>query len=264
MFDLDAYMERVGLAGRPKWGEVHRAHACSIPFENLDPHMGIPVSLEPDALVDKLVGEGRGGYCFEQNLLLAAALEALGATVEPMLARVRWGVPEGIQMPRTHLVLRVGINGQMWHADVGFGAGTLLEPIPFGPGGPHAQSGWRFQVVAEGSELVLQSEAHGEWHDVYAFVPQPVPRVDIEVSNWFTATHPNSRFVTGLIVSTQRPDGTRVALSDWHDLVLTIRTPAQTTVTAVARDMIPRLLGEHFGLTGFELDASGRIMRRSA
>ncbi len=89
MFDLDAYLERIGLSGRPSIGQLHRAHLTSIPFENLDPHQGLPVSLEVDDLERKLVTERRGGYCFEQNLLLKAALEALGAEVDMFLARMR-------------------------------------------------------------------------------------------------------------------------------------------------------------------------------
>ena len=61
MFDLDAYVERIGLRGRPTIAELHRAHVSSIPFENLDPHRGVPVSLEPDALWRKLVIDRRGG-----------------------------------------------------------------------------------------------------------------------------------------------------------------------------------------------------------
>jgi hypothetical protein len=38
VFDLDAYLERIGLNGRPSIAQVHRAHLTSIPFENLDPH----------------------------------------------------------------------------------------------------------------------------------------------------------------------------------------------------------------------------------
>ncbi len=259
MVDLDAYLERLGLAGRPSLTELHRAHVTRIPFENLDPHRGLPVSLAPAALTEKLVGARRGGYCFEHNLLFAGALRTFGATVDPFLARVRWGAPAGTVPSRSHLVLRVALDGELWHADVGFGSGTLLEPIPFGPGGPYEQSGWRFRVVEDDGELVLQTEAEGEWRDVYAFAPQPVPPVDIEMSNWFTCTHPASRFVTGLIVAGQRPDGTRVALSDWNGLALSIRTPSQSSVTPVAREMIPALLEEHFGLRGFSVGAAGRL-----
>ncbi len=263
-FPLDAYLERIGLAGRPAPpapADVHRAHVTAIPFENQDPHRGVPVSLEPEALVRKLVHARRGGYCFEQNLLLAAALEALGAEVEVMLARVRLGRPPGRVSPRTHLVLRVTEGGDVSLADAGFGNGTLLEPIPFGPGEAHEQSGWRFRIVAEGPTHVLQSERNGDWTDLYEFIPEPVPRIDLETSNWFTATHPRSPFVTGLIVAAQRLDGHRVMLSDWDGLGLVRQTPAERTVTEIGRGEIPALLESAFGLEGFGLSPEGRVVR---
>jgi N-hydroxyarylamine O-acetyltransferase len=257
MFDLDAYVERIGLRGRPTLTQLHRAHVSTIPFENLDPHRGVPVSLDEDALERKLVGDRRGGYCFEQNLLLKIALEALGAEVEPMLARVRAGAAPGAVRPRSHLLLRVSLDGAVWHADVGFGAGTLLEPIPFGPGDVHEQSGWRYRVVEDGRELVLQAWEDRGWTDYYGFVPEPVPMVDIATSNWYTCTYPTSPFVTGLNVATHRPDGTRVSLRDWDGLEVREQTPARATVTPMARDEIPRLLQTLFGLPGFVQNSDG-------
>lgn len=258
MFDLDAYLARIGLSGRPSVAEVHRAHITSIPFENLDPQRGVPVSLAVDDLQRKLVDERRGGYCFEMNLLLKLALESLGAPVDLLLARVRSGTEPGVVRPRSHLVLRVRDGGD-WHADVGFGLGSLLEPIPFGPGEAHDQSGWRYRVVEDGDELVLQTVDGDAWRDLYGFVPDPAPMVDVEVSNWFTCTHPRSPFVTGLIVSAQGRDGTRTWLSDWSGLQLAEQTPAGTTVTRVERAEIPALLGERFGLDGFELTGDGHL-----
>ena len=246
MFDLGAYVRRVGLTGRPGLAELHRAHVGAIPFENLDPHRGVPVALDEESLVRKLVDGGRGGYCFEHNLLFKAALEAIGARVEPLLARVRWNAPADAVRPLTHMLLRVD---SVWLADVGFGAGTLLEPIPFGPGGPYEQSGWSFRVVEEGDLHVLQTLQDSEWADMYAFAPRPVPQIDIEVSNWFTSTHPGSVFVTGLMAAAVREDGAYVALRDWGEPELTVRTPHQTTRTPVDRAEIPRLLAERFGLS---------------
>ena len=260
MFDLDAYLARIGLHGRPSVAEVHRAHITSIPFENLDPHCGLPISLALEDLEQKLVAERRGGYCFEQNLLLKAALEALGAEVDPFLARVRFGAPPGVMRPRTHLVLGVRADGSSWHADVGFGAGSLLEPLPFGPGAEHVQSGWRFRVVEEEPELVLQTAKGDEWIDVYGFLPHPIPFVDLETSNWFTSTHPRSPFVTGLIVSAQADDGTRTTLSDWTGLALTEQTPTRATVTPVEQDAVPELLATRFALPGYALSADGHLI----
>ncbi|HTU84886.1 MAG TPA: arylamine N-acetyltransferase [Solirubrobacteraceae bacterium] len=258
MFDLDGYLARLGFGSsvdpdaRPSLAELHRAHVAAIPFENLDPRRGVPVSLELSELEDKLVARRRGGYCFEQNLLFKGALEALGAQVDMLLARVRVGRPAGSPRPRTHLVLRVRADGGDWHADVGFGRGTLLEPIPFGPGGPYEQSGWRFRVVPDGPELVLQTAQDGDWVDLYGFLPDPVPLIDVETSNWFTCTHPRSPFVTGLIVHMQRPDGTRLTLSDWDGLSLTEETPARASVLPVEPSEVDELIAVRFGLDGFD------------
>jgi N-hydroxyarylamine O-acetyltransferase len=265
MLDFAAYLERIGLSAdeRPTLQAIHRAHATSIPFENLDPHRGIPVSLMQEDLERKLVRERRGGYCFEQNLLLASALEYLGLTVEPMLARVRRGAPPGTVRPRSHLALRVtDEDGRVWHADVGLGLGTLLDPIPFGADrtAEHEQSGWTFRVLAEASELVLQTLADGSWSDVYVFSPQPVPQIDIEMSNWWTSTHPQSPFVFGLIACVHHPDGSRESISDWSGpLELRVQSPGDTQIAQLPREAIPELLTERFALSGFTLDADGRV-----
>jgi N-hydroxyarylamine O-acetyltransferase len=251
MLDLSAYLDRIGLSERPDLPELHRAHVAAIPFENLDPRRGIPISLELEDLQRKLVSGRRGGYCFEQNLLLKAAAEALGAQVEIFLARVRVGRPPSVPRPRTHLVLGVTTeSGQRWHADVGFGHGTLREPIPFGAGGEYEQAGWRHRVVEDGRELVLQSlDQNGEWVDLYGFVPEPVPAIDVVTSNWYTCTYPRSPFVTGLIVSLQQSDGTRVSVSDWDGaLLLNEQTPAAATVTELDSGELPNLIESRFGL----------------
>ena len=262
MFDVDAYVQRIGLRGRPGLRELHRAHATSIPFENLSPHEGGRVSLDPAELARKLVDERRGGYCFEQNMLLACALRELGAEVDLLLARVRLGAPPGVVRPRGHLLLRVRDGHGTWHADVGFGLGTLLEPIPFGPGEEHEQAGWRFRVVQDGPGLVLQGVIDGQWTDLYGFPAESVPQVDVEAMNWWTSTHPGSPFVTGLIVAAQSPDGLRISLSDWGELQLAESTPERTRRTPVEREEIPELLAQRFGLGGFALGEDGRLFSR--
>jgi N-hydroxyarylamine O-acetyltransferase len=264
MLDFDAYLERIGLGGgvSPSWQAIHRAHATSIPFENLDSHQGIPVTLEQRDLERKMVAQQRGGYCFEHNLLLASALEHLGLDVEPMLARVRVGGAPAEARPTGHLLLRVtDDDGQKWHADVGFGLGTLLDPIPFGPDpdAVHEQSGWSYRVVEDRSELVLQTRSPDGWSDVYGFVPRRAARIDIEVSNWWICTNPRSPFVFGLIASISHDDGRREAISDWSGpLQAMTMTPDGVESSEQPRTAIPDKL-EQFGLPGFELGENGRV-----
>jgi N-hydroxyarylamine O-acetyltransferase len=267
MLDFDAYLRRIGLdpSDKPAWQAVHRAHATTIPFENLDSHRGIAISLEQADLERKLVASGRGGYCFEHNLLLASALEHMGLKVEPMLARVRVGDAPRETRPASHLVLRAtDRDGRQWHADVGFGLGTLLDPIPFGPAGVHEQSGWSFRVVEDGDELALQTLGPDGWTDVYCFPPRPAFRIDIEVSNWWTCTNPASPFVSGLIVAVNHDDGRREALADFSGLLLAMTSsPDGMEATEAQREAIPSLLAQRFGLPGFGLGPDGRVVALS-
>lgn len=267
MRDFDAYLRRIGLdpARPPSWQAVHRAHATAIPFENLDPHRGIGVSLEQADLERKLVEGRRGGYCFELNLLLAAALTQLGLRCEPMLARVRAGGAPRDTRPAAHLVLRVTDgDGRAWHADAGFGLGTLLDPIPFGPAGVQEQSGWRFRVVDDDGELALQTLGSGGWELLYSFAPRPCYRIDIEVSNWWTATSPRSPFRSGLLVARSHDDGRRESLT-WPGAgaaQLTESSPDGAATTPVPPDLVGPLLASRFGLPGFAAGPDGRVVAR--
>ena len=195
--DLAGYLRRVAYEGALEQTEevlraLHLAHATHIPFENLDILLGRPIRLDLASLQAKLVHGGRGGYCFEQNTLLAAVLEEIGFPVTRLAARVRAGAA-GV-LPRTHMLLLVRCEGRTWLADVGFGAEGLLHPVPFGRGEVSEQFCWSYRVVPEGDLWVLQS-LHGEdWTDLYAFTLEPQHAVDYEMANHFTSTHPESRF----------------------------------------------------------------------
>ncbi len=261
-----AYLARIGLAATPDPGlaDVHRAHATTIAFESFDPYAGRPVSLELGDLEAKLVARGRGGYCFEHNLLLAGALESLGGReVDPILARVRLG-PEGAPRPLNHLLLRVrDRDGSLWLADVGFGGGGLLDPVPFEVGRESEQSGWRYRVREDGPEFVLQTFQDGDWSDMYGFVPEPAQRVDIEVNNWYTATHPESNFVTGLMAGLRSPERCLTLFVNEEAVLIERPVGGASSVTEVPLDEVPDLLATRFGIPNVELtDGGTRITLR--
>ncbi len=264
LVSVDAYLERIGLrrGSHPGLTEVHRAHATSIPFENFDPYAGRPVSLRTRDLEDKLVGRRRGGYCFEHNLLLRGALESLGTTsVEPMLARVRLSPPESRAL--NHLLLRVSDERGTWLADVGFGGGGLLDPLPFEPGREVEQSGWAYRLVEDGPELVLQSMTDGEWRDLYGFVPEAARAIDIEVNNWYTATHPESSFVTGIMAGLRLAERCLSLFVTDRPLFVERPVGGASTVSEVELADVPRLLADRFGITGVAIGPDARLMLKT-
>src|SRR4029077_20667326 len=143
--DLDAYFQRIGYAGsrapsRATLDALHLAHATHIPFENLDILLGRPIRLDLASLQSKLIDSKRGGYCFEQNTLFAAVLEQIGFRVTKLAARVRFGATR--LLPRTHMQLRVDVEGAPSLAEVGFGGDGPLLPVPLVAGQEVQQYAW--------------------------------------------------------------------------------------------------------------------------
>jgi N-hydroxyarylamine O-acetyltransferase len=222
--DLGAYFARTG-ARRPLAPtleglvSLHRAHCAAIPFENLDILLGRPIVLDLPALEAKLVRARRGGYCFEQNTLFRAALEALGWRVTSLAARVRAGTTE--IRPRTHMLLRVDLPEGAFVADVGFGADGLVHPIPLAEASETWVGALGHRLRREGDEWVLQGSEGGEgsgWTDLYAFTLEPHPPVDFVMANHFTSTYPRSPFLLNLTAQRSSPER-RVILRN-RDLVV--------------------------------------------
>lgn len=208
-FDLAAYLRRIGVETNPQpdvptLGALHRAHLRAIPFENLDIQMGKAISLDPAALQAKMVRQRRGGYCFEQNTLFVHALRAIGFECLTCEARVRQNAA-GVLRERTHMVLKVVCAGRTWLADVGFGGDGIVSPVAI-DGSSSEQFGRVFRIVNNDRMWVLQAERPGEWDDLYAILPVPVFPIDFVVANWFTSTHPESRFVKTLTAQRSTPE----------------------------------------------------------
>lgn len=211
---LAAYLDRIGAAA-PRadletLAAIQWAHVRAIPFENLDILLGEPIRIDLDSVRAKLVDRRRGGYCFEQNTLLAAALRAIGFEVTTLSARVRWLATA--PTPRTHMLLAVEVAGRgRYLVDAGFGGTCPTAPLALAAGAEAAMHHDRYRLVEDGAALMLQLGTDDGWADLYSFTLEPAPHVDYEVANHFTSTHPSSHFTKGPTVALARDDG-RVTL----------------------------------------------------
>jgi N-hydroxyarylamine O-acetyltransferase len=209
--DLDAYLTRIGFDGpRDASPEtlkaLHGLHPQAIAFENLDPFLGRPVSLDIASLQEKLVGSRRGGYCFEHNLLFMHALRALGFDVTGLAARVLWGQPDDAITPRGHMLLRIELDGKNYVADVGFGGLTQTGPLLLIPGIEQETPHEPFRILETGDHFRMQANAGGEWRTLYGFDLTEQFEVDYAVSNYFLSTAPASHFISTLIAARPMPD----------------------------------------------------------
>lgn len=210
--DLEAYFRRIGYTGgRMANLDTLKAiilhHAQTIPFENLNPFLRWPVRLDLESLQQKLVRDGRGGYCFEHNLLLGQVLQALGFQVTQLAARVMWNVPAGVITPRGHMLLRLDLDEQPYIVDVGFGGLTLTGVLRLEPDLEQATPHEPFRLIRADEAWVMQAKLGDIWQALYRFDLQKQYLPDYEVTNWYLSNHPTSHFIHGLIAA--RPERER-------------------------------------------------------
>ena len=214
--DLDRYFERTGYRG-PRTATLETLHAIAqahvetIPFENLDVLLGRAIDLQLPAVEQKLIVDRRGGYFFEQNSLLLAVLRQLGFDAEPLAGRVRIGRPRDYVPPRTHLFVRVQLDGP-WLVDVGVGGLSPTAAIRMDTEAPQPTPHETRRLVRDGDLVYHQALLNHEWHDVYSTLLDPMPPIDREVGNWYTSSHPESSFKARLTVARALPDGGRLTI----------------------------------------------------
>ena len=257
VLDLDAYFARVGYTGsRDPTLEtlrvLHAKHAAAIPFENLNPLAGWPVRLDLESLENKLVRGGRGGYCFEQNLLFSSVLRTLGYGVTDLAARVLWRSRNDDDLrPRTHMLLLVDVQGVKHLTDIKFGEQSLTGPLRFVTDVEQTTPHEPFRLLhVEGAgpeEYKLQSLVGRVWKTLYRFDLQPQLEGDYELPNHYLCTRDQSHFRTTLAAARALPDR-RYGLA--NNFLSTHRRDAPSERRALKSiPEVRQVLTEIFGLT---------------
>jgi arylamine N-acetyltransferase len=266
--DLNGYFDRIGLGGvaEPTIDTLQAlvsAHTRTVPFENLDPLMGVPVDdLGPDALTDKLVHRRRGGYCYEQNGLMGYVLSELGFRVRRLAGRVIWMLPPDAPFPaQTHTVLAVTFPGSQgpYLVDVGFGGQTPTSPIRIETGSVQQTTLEPYRLEDRRDGLVLQAQIRGEWAPLYEFGTRTAPAIDLKVGSWFVSTHPSSHFVTGLMAARVTEDG-RLNLAG-RDLTVH-RADGSEKIRLDGAAAVVDVLAERFGINVADIGERGALEAR--
>ncbi len=217
LFDQDAWLGRIGYSGplTPTLDTLNRlihAHSHSISYETLDIMLGRPPKLDLATLQSKMISGGRGGYCFEQNMLFRAGLRSLGYRITNLQGRVVRGMAIDAPRPAIHMLLRVELPEGPYLADVGFGNlaptyALLLNPL-VEQDTPHEVM--RFLDVS--GELTLQARFQRVWEHIYRVIPYPRYDGEYEIVNWFTGTHPDTPYQGNIIVAKPGSNRTRITM----------------------------------------------------
>jgi N-hydroxyarylamine O-acetyltransferase len=200
---LDALLARLGLEGAPApdldgLRAVHRAYLARVPYEDLAVQLGETGPLDETVLAERVLRDGRGGYCFELNTLFAALLRGLGFSVAHHQAVV------GGEGPTNHMALVVDVDGTPWLADAGLGEG-FLEPLPLREG-RYTLGPFTYTLTREPGGTWWMGQH--EWSSISGFRMQPAASsvADFEPHHRRLATNAESMFVRTLVVQQPRED----------------------------------------------------------
>jgi N-hydroxyarylamine O-acetyltransferase len=216
-FDQNAWLARIGYSGaRSPTLETLQAliavHSATIAYESIDVLLDRPPRLDLASLQEKMIHGGRGGYCFEQNMLFRGGLRSLGYKVTSLQARVVRGLEVDAPRPMLHMVLRVDLPEGPFLADVGFGNLAPTAPLRLSPLIEQETPHETMRFFAMEGELTLQSKLGNRWEHIYRVVLLPRVDAEYEICNWFTGTHPQSPYLNNMIAALPGPAGTRLTL----------------------------------------------------
>lgn len=241
------YLHRIAYHGRREptaqtLKELHLAHLLSVPFENLDIHLGRPIRLDEAALFSKIVQHRRGGFCYELNSLFAALLRHLGFSVTLLSAEVAHQAG-GFSPPFDHLALLVTLE-EPWLVDVGFGE-SFREPLRLEARQEQVQPGGRYRLEQEGAYWTVWAWTEGSWAAQYRFTLQPYGMEDFASRCHYHQTSPESHFTQQRLCTCATPEG-RVTLSELR--LITTRGKERQEQLLSAEEEYRRVLQDQFGV----------------
>ncbi len=244
---LLGYLQRIGVE-RPQvldetaLAGLHRAHLMTVPFENLSIHLGETISLAEDDLISKIVSRRRGGFCYELNGAFALLLQAMGADVVRVAARVYGDGRLGPPFDHLALVVRLPAGDDRWLADVGFGSHSTY-PLRYDSRQEQDDPGGSFALTdaAVGDVDVLR-----DGQPQYRIEPRGRDLADFIPTCWWQQTSPESHFTQNTVCSRLTADG-RMTLSG--RTLITTSGGERTEQQLETDDAVLAAYHDHFGIT---------------
>lgn len=249
--DRALYLQRLGFDAPPAptletLRQLQLRHTGVFPFENLTTLSGEPVLIDLPSIEQKVLHDGRGGYCYELNNLFLALLQSLGFDVRAISGRVVMGQPEGAWTARTHRLSLVIINDVRYITDVGFGGMVPTVPLLLDTRAEQATPHESYRIDLHVDGFTLRANVAGEWRAMYIFDLQRQEDIDFAVGNWYVSTHPESSFVKQLMVA-RTGEGWRRTLNNGSFAIHRIGHDSERREVTDVQELIG-LLGGEFGI----------------
>lgn len=240
------YLQRLGYDAPPAptlqtLQALQLRHVCTFAFESLSTLMHVPVPIDLPSVEQKVLLEGRGGYCYELNQMFLALLQELGFDARGITGRVVMGGPPEAHTARTHRLSLVTLEGVRYISDVGFGGMVPSSPLQLDTDTVQATAHEPYRLTFDGQgSYTLWAQVAGEWRGLYVFDLQVQAAIDYEIGNWYVSTHPDSPFVGQLKVARLAP-GKRHTLNNASYAVHYLDRPSEKHTLESADELLDLL-----------------------
>jgi N-hydroxyarylamine O-acetyltransferase len=248
---LALYLQRLGFDAPPlptleTLRQLQLRHTGAFAFENLTTLSGEPVLIDLPSIEQKVLFDGRGGYCYELNNLFLALLQELGFDARGITGRVVMGQPEGAWTARTHRLSLVTLDGVRYITDVGFGGMVPTAPLILDTDAEQLTPHEPYRIERHEDGYTLRANVGGEWRPMYIFDLQRQEDIDYTVGNWYVSTHPESSFARQLMVA-RTGDGWRRTLNNGSFAIHRLGRESERRQVADVDELIG-VLQDEFGI----------------
>lgn len=210
------YLERLGME-KPQQPDLsyltalQQAHISRIPFENLDIMAKKPISLEREALFEKIILRRRGGVCSELNTLYNWLLVSLGYETVSYSSRII--AEKSPVQPRSHRVIAAAIDGERYLTDVGFNYEHHRVPLMLREELVQEDGECRYRLTKDEffGWLMWQERPGYGWRKKLGFTEDPCIDMDFAAATFYAQEHSASKINKYLKVS-MHIDGTFYAI----------------------------------------------------
>lgn len=246
------YLQRLGYDAPPPptlqtLQDLQLRHVCTFAFESLSTLLHLPVPIDLPSVEQKVLLDGRGGYCYELNQMFLALLQELGFDARGITGRVVMGGPADAHTARTHRLSLVTLNGVRYITDVGFGGMVPSSPLQLDTEAVQATAHEPYRLTFDGQgSYTLWAQVAGEWRGLYVFDLQVQADIDYTIGNWYVSTLPDSPFVGQLKVA-RLAAGKRYTLANANYAVHYLDRPSEKRALGSADELIA-LLQDTFGI----------------
>ena len=220
---------------------LQHAYLYTVPFENLDIHARVKISLDTQKFYDKIILNHRGGFCYENNALFSFLLDALGYDVSILAAKM---TDRNINSPGySHMVLRVKLD-QDYLVDVGNGK-SVRDPMPI-PGEVVSRSeGIRYKVgqYSDNEYALFYRTDETDWLPRFVFSTDHRHLEEFSEMCHYHQTSPASIFTQQRLVTLATPKG-RITMTD--DTLTITEDDNEVTQPVESKAQMEEILKKYF------------------